>query len=361
MRNLFILHTQYNIILGCGIVLEKFKDFQNDLIVYAEFKVSDKHKEHLSNIFNNVIYIREQFEPLPVGFLAEEKQLSKEYAMYSNSNLFDVKYDNIFLSQERNLDCLILGHCSKKNSNIKIHDIEEDCYYSLNEKLNDVNWHEHVLLRTSIKRFVKRVYHYLRYGVLEYRYYGSKFYGGAKFYDYHHVIYPSFVRKEIKSKIEEITSKMIVDGCNALYGLEHAVIPLCDKYYLFFFDLLERYKDKKQIKALVDKIISSHSNNNSAILLKYHPRETQKFDYVGESIYEIESIIPAEKLLADLNGKNVTVIGNATTAVIIANKLGFKTYSVAKACGLKNEQMISQMINMGIEMPENIDSLIQQL
>lgn len=361
MYNLFILHTQYNIILSSGIVLEKLKGYRNDIIVYAEFKVSDKHKEQLSKIFDKVIYIREQFAPLPIGFVNEEKQLVKEYALYSNSDLFNVKYDNVFLSQERDLDCLILGHCKKKNPNIKIHDIEEDCYYSLNEKLNDINWHERVSLRESIKRALKSIYRYFRFGVPGYCHYGKKFYGGAKFFDYHHVIYPVLVRKEIKSKIENITSEMIINGCNALYGLEQTTMPLCDKYYLFFFDLLERYKDKEEIKMLVDKIIMNNAKNNSVILLKYHPRETQKFDYKGGNTYEIASNIPAEKLLADLNGKNVTVIGNATTAVIVANKLGFRTYSVAKACGIRSEQMISQMINMGIIMPENIESLMQQL
>lgn len=97
------------------------------------------------------------------------------------------------------------------------------------------------------------------------------------------------------------------------------------------------------------------------ILLKYHPRETQKYAFDSGNIYEIESIIPAEKLLADLSDKHVTVIGNATTSILVSNKLGFRTYSIAKACGLNNQQMFRQMNNMGIHIPVDLQELISEL
>ena len=44
MKNLFILHTQYNIMLALSLISGRFKDDTNDLILFLDFSISDDLK-----------------------------------------------------------------------------------------------------------------------------------------------------------------------------------------------------------------------------------------------------------------------------------------------------------------------------
>ena len=115
---------------------------------------------------------------------------------------------------------------------------------------------------------------------------------------------------------------------------------------------MERYKNPEAIKTVVTDIVSNASKEDSMVLLKYHPRETNKFNFNScGNVIEIPHVIPAEKLLCDLFGKEVTVYGNATTAILVARKLNFKTISVAGFECSNNFYMINKLKEMGILVP----------
>lgn len=44
MRNLFIMHTQYNLILACSLIKSNKFGNNNDLILNAEFKLQQEQK-----------------------------------------------------------------------------------------------------------------------------------------------------------------------------------------------------------------------------------------------------------------------------------------------------------------------------
>lgn len=355
MRNLFILHTQYNIILGTGIMLSHFHDCQNDLIVYAEFKVSPEYKRQLEKAFSSVIYIREEFEPLVTGFWNIEHHLHDEFKIFRDSSLYNVKYDNVFISQDRPLEHLILGRCKQLNKTCRCFDVEEGCYYSLKLENNNPNirrkWH-------TKKPFF---YRKLRYGGM----YFSEEYrclidGGASYFDGIYAIFPKLIRTELAHKPTfEISTKDIVDAISVIYDGIEADVPVSSHYVLFFFDLVERYSNPVAIRRIVEELVKNTPKDDVTILLKYHPRETNKFKLEQqENIVEIPSIIPAEKLLCDLHEKKVTVYGNATTSVIVAKKFGFKTISIAGIEGSNNIYMINKFKEMGIEVPDSIEEII---
>lgn len=353
MNNLFILHTQYNIILGSAIAISKCKDDCNDLIIYAEFTVSDEYRNNIAKVFDNVYYLRDQFQPLPNGFINEEIALWKDYRKFKDSIIAKNRYDHVFLSQERPLDSMMYGYFKQKNEHCICSDIEEDCYYSLRKEFNNPNYQ--LPQGRGIVHALRKIFYGEKY---LYRTDGF-FYGFSPIYSDYYVIYPKCLRPQLQqrnAKTIGINKDEIAKAVNAIYGSERTDVPLADKYYLFFFDLLERYKDPQGIDLIIKILLAKANEEGAILLLKYHPRETKKYELNGAA-YEIASIVPAEKILCDLDGKNVTVFGNATTSIIVANKFGFKTYSVAKLNGSENNTMFNTFKQMGILVPSKIDEI----
>ena len=66
MNNLFILHTQYNLILGSSIAKQHESDY-NVLILYPEFRVTDRILENLKTSFSKIIVLRENFDSEKYG------------------------------------------------------------------------------------------------------------------------------------------------------------------------------------------------------------------------------------------------------------------------------------------------------
>ncbi len=349
MNNLFILHTQYNIILGTSVLLKEYKDDQNDLLVYAEFAVSNELKQRLMSIFKRVYFIREKYEPLMQGAFNIEKTLWNHWMTYKSTPYYRTAYDNVFIPQDSPLETLVANRCKQLNPNCTFANIEEDCYYSIIPEQNEpdykIGWHTkrpwliRKLLYGSLYNSDDRKGHYI--------------YGQASYFSSIYSLFPDVVRPQLshlnKTQIQE---DCIVESCKLLYDVNSIDLPRVDSFHLFFFDLLERYRNIDVIKEITTSVLEKAKTTGGCMLMKYHPRETEKYNFEGSSIIEIPSIIPAEKLLSDLYGKNVTVYGNATTAIIVAAKLGFKTISVAGIEGSENSYMIDQFKKMGIIVPK---------
>ena len=64
-RNLFICHTQAQLILASGLALGRFKDDENLLMLFVDFGIKDELKERLNNTFTRTLYLQSIF---PVEF-----------------------------------------------------------------------------------------------------------------------------------------------------------------------------------------------------------------------------------------------------------------------------------------------------
>ena len=63
MNNLFIVHTQYNLILACGLVKTKFQTENNELIIFKDFIVKEELLQKLEGIFSKVTLITGNVPP----------------------------------------------------------------------------------------------------------------------------------------------------------------------------------------------------------------------------------------------------------------------------------------------------------
>ncbi len=341
MKNLFIMHTQYNLILSAA-VISRFKNADNTLVLFSEFALNDEIRTALEKAFNKVIVVRESFF-LPKSALNEIKEIRK--LLKKVKAIKNERFDNVFMSQERVFDMILCRRVKKINPKALCYNIEEDAYYSINEKYNADDFVYAESFRMKRRKFLYALmlfgYPY-NYKDVQYCYGMSSEYYGAN------LLFPNLARKELKGKeLLEITKEELLGGIDAIYCDKVTDYPKAEKYTLFFFDLMNRYRNPQKVKEVVLEIIKTANEEGRTVLFKYHPRETEKFTDV-EGAFEIPNIIPAEKVLFDLKNKDVVVMGNATTSCVVAAKLGFKVISISKLEFPTNKKMHQVMSKMGI-------------
>ena len=345
MNNLFIMHTQYNLILSAGITT-RYKNDYNVLVLYAEFSVYDQLLARLNDVFDEVVVVNDSFKRFnsSKGELDFIKQCAKKC-----KKLWHIQFDKVFLSQESIFERILLRKAQKLNKNVVSFNIEEDAYYSINNKFNDENYKAIVPLKTKVKRFLQRCY------LFGYPYNYKEIIYCYGMYSEHvgvHMLFPDIARREIRNKNNtEITKEELLFGINALYGYKKIDYPKGDKYLIIFFDLLSRYQNKQATVDAFKQLVEQY--NDYTILLKYHPRETQKIQEFSE-FYEVDNTVPAEKALLDLVGKDVVVVGNATTSILVAAKMEYKVYSVCNIDAPDNKKMKQAMTAMGIDFIEKV-------
>ena len=347
-KNLFNMHTQYNLILSVGI-LSRYDNAHNTLVLFPEFKLTSRMLKSLSKIYDRVIVIREDFVPQKSA-MEEIKQTRFYLNLKSVKNIKNEKFDNIFMSQERPFDLILCRRYRKNNKSVKCYHIEEDAYYSIQEKYNEPDFSFKLTTLTKMKRTLFALLLGYPYSYKEVIY----CYGMSSEYDGANLLFPHVARRELQGKeLLEVTRAELIYGIETLYREQRFGLPLSEKYTVFFFDLISRYKQPEIIKIIVKKIVEDSKMAGRAVLLKYHPRETEKFDDIVGGV-EVPSDIPAEKILLDLLNKDVMVFGNATTCCIVAAKLGFNVCSVCKIESPNNKKMHEIMNTIGVFCPDEI-------
>lgn len=347
MKNLFILHTQYNLIIGAGIALEYVND-DNILVLYSEFKLTESYLKKLKSVFSTVIVVRDKFEPEIYGW--QEIKIVKKH-LQKTKKLYSLGFDRVFLSQERRFDTLLAYKCFKRKKCEIIH-IEEDAYYSLTIKSKPIH-----PPKITLKHFVAESLRRVVLGNNRFFDYGGVCYGASPIYQKAYLLFPNLAREELHDKkLFEVSKQMLLNGIQALYGDLNAQYPEGTKYLVVFFDLLERYKNKELVTSVFKNVILYASSFNVPVLVKYHPRETEKIKDIPE-VFEIDQLIPGEKVLIDLKEKDVIVLGNATTVCTVAAKLNYKVYSIAPIDHPANIQMHTAMQSMGIHFLTSVEDI----
>ena len=350
MKNLFIMHTQYNLILSAA-VLSRYKDAENTLVLFSEFALNEKMKVALQNVFDKIVVVRENFNA-PKSALEEIKEVRA--CLKKAKAIKNERFDNVFMSQERVFDMILCARVKKLNPQAKCYNIEEDAYYSIDNKYNSDDFVYTESRRMKRRKFLYALLlfgHPYNYKDVQYCYGMSEEYHGAN------LLFPDLARKELRNKdLWEVTREELLWGIESIYSQNKTSYPKAEKYTLFFFDLMNRYKNTQKVKEIVKQIIKSSNEEGRKVIFKYHPRETDKFNDI-EGAFEIPHLVPAEKVLYDLNDKDVKVMGNATTSCVVAAKLGFEVTSICKIEFPTNKKMHSVMEKMGIVCIENVNEM----
>lgn len=347
MKNLFILHTQYNIITGVAVINQCFKTSDNTLLLLAEFDLNENHIKRLEQIFSKVIIAKNKFTT--PKYLKRFSEFKQQYMM--SSEVFDNVYDNVFVCQERYLDTLILSKLANKHK-FNCCSVEEDCYYSWNNVYKE--------------KWIKKILHNGYNSILTLLYgkniYYTKVhcYGMNPYIDSAFLMFPQYVREEIVAKEKvEINTSAIKYSIHQIYNQKISKIE--GNCIIFFFDLISRYEDKHVVEAVLNEVLKVCKINGWTLGCKYHPREIEQFDILQDEklVVEINSIIPAEKVLVELDSNSSIIIGSTTTSISVARKLGFKVLSIAPLLNVENVIMMNFFENIKVETCKNIKDLTE--
>ncbi|MCC8112032.1 MAG: alpha-2,8-polysialyltransferase family protein [Ruminococcus sp.] len=146
---------------------------------------------------------------------------------------------------------------------------------------------------------------------------------------------------------------MLAAGIEGLYGE-----PLDEKKsgLIIVSDLIERYRNREEIVSLFNEIAAFCEESGIELYIKYHPRETNKIQTECR-IQELSTGVAVEKLYLDFNESKTVVLGNMSTSVLTAKKLGFKTISIMKMND-PQQNIISAYEKIGIEMPVSNNEML---
>lgn len=342
MRNLFIMHTQYNILSALAVVMQEYSKDENDLLISAEFDITESYVNRLMREFKNVKIIQDHFDG--TGVWSRAAVFRRKYK--KTGDFLTTKYDSVITAQEQYFDTLIVAKLRENNPNLVWKSVEEDAYYTI----SPVGQANKSFLRNAAKILYYKLFLPLIYGKNPYH---EKLpcYGSNSGIQTIFLTFPQFARKELSGKDkEEILSHNFIEATQRLYAAKRSDCTVQNRSVIFLSDLISRYSDADVIYHQINELFHIYRNKGYHLYVKYHPRETAPWDF-QEDIQVISSSYPSELLLAENQGKDVICIGNASTAIVLSVKFGFETFSLAGKCSeVRNEALIDFYTKIGIKL-----------
>lgn len=341
MNNLFILHTQYNLVLAVGLTKTKFKDDTNDLILFTDFPLNSNLENKCKLLFDHSIFLSGSYPKSNETYLRKIKR----YPQIINeiNNFIKLKYDNVFIVDDM---CIPEMYCLKKTNMIN----DKTAYYWLEDGgiayfVNGVK--SGGLSSNRITKFLRKLIFKYFFGLGKY-YHLADYMGGHYLLDTAFVTYPSYIRKEYLSKnLVKIEYDSFMVGLTSIY--DKIDIKIRSKALLILLDKLSVYKDLQKLTEGLINTIYKYKNEGYVILYKYHPREEERLDIL-EQYVELERGISIESYYASMDPNNISVLGIKSTGLQTAKMLGYNTLSMIKSIDPEESQVLDFYEKIGIRL-----------
>lgn len=344
MKNLFILHTQYNIMLALSLISGRFKDDTNDLILFLDFSISDDLKYTLDINFNSVHYFQGTDSLKKENYIEKNKRYRKILSEFNC--IINKPYDKVFIVDDMCIpEMYALKLCYKHNKNISMIWLEDGAiaYYSNGVKSYGMG-------NRKIIRVIRKIYFGLLWGL-------GRFYslrrcmGDHKLLKEGYFVFPQFVKKELNNKkITEIKSDEFLTGLNLMYGSQ----AILDKSVIIAMDKLDVYTDLNVINSAINELITQLKGYGYNIYCKYHPRENSSIDALEKAI-ELDKNCAIESYYNSC--KNLCVIGFKSTGLQTAKKLGVRAVSLINIIESQESRVKDFFYKIEIECPLKISDI----
>lgn len=328
-------HTQSQLVLASGLALHRFKEDENDLILFVDFGITEVLKDRLRNTFSRVMFLQSIYPAEYNTFKAKLKWYSKDWKKIKT--ITHEPYDRVFAV----CDWLFLVQKTLKrvyrmNPSVDMAWIEDGitAYYSDSDIRGGLDSNEFTM---KIRRLIIRDL----FGIG--RFYDRDFreMGGLKCLTKIYTCYPESVREPYrrKRKLIDITDDEYRVGLNAMYNAAKLDIKL--PAVILVVDKLDRYEYPDKVKDSLLKFINDCRNDGKTIICKFHPRETQYWN-VFDGCETMDKSVGIESTYLSLlpHKEEVTIVGIKSTGLMSSKKMGFKTVSLFKRCGENNDNLI---------------------
>lgn len=341
MNNLFVLHTQYNLILASGLCLCDFKGDQNDLILFQDFKMADNHKMCIDNIFRKSMILEGNFPHKEESYLEKNKRIRTQ-----NARIFEFistsRYDRIFIIEDMCIQEMYAMKCVlEQNLNVSMAWLEDgtNAYFdncSISEGMG----------KTQFRRFIRKLFFCVQYGLWK-TYYLGEFMGSNPLLKEAYVTFPQSIRREFADRtILEISQDAFQHGMEVLFRAEPIYFE--ENSIMIVMDKLAVYGDQlEKVNDFVTQIAAQAHKDGRCVYYKYHPRETDSLPALQGAI-ELERTMAFESYLTNASTKAITVVGFKSTALQTAKKMGHPTISYIRQVEPDNLNGITFYEKIGI-------------
>ncbi len=331
MKQLFVCHTQYNLILAVGLA-----ESSDDLVLFRDFNLTDTLRTRLESYFNNSLFLEGNY---PKKELSAKEKLKKITRDNEKLKAYIGVYDRIFIVDDMCIQEMYVMKCAfQKNKAVEMAWLEDgtNAYFSNGVISAGMG-------ATPVKRFIRRITFTFRFGLRSF-YDLADCMGGHKKLTSAYVTFPMCIRTELKSKnLVQITDEQFHKGMEFMYAGE--AVEFTSGSILIAMDKLDVYGELwDKVNQLIEKIINATSGE---VYYKYHPRETDDLPAL-ENCIELDRRVALESYLTNSNTKEITVVGVKSTALQTAKKMGYKTISLINQVE-QNEAVISFYKSIGVE------------
>lgn len=343
MKNLFICHTQANLILASGLALGRFKDDENLLILFVDFGLKDELKERLDKTFTRTLYLQSIYPAefntakAKLKWYPQDWKLIKQFLTEPVDRAFAV-CDWVLLEQKT------LQRCYKLNQATEMAWLEDGifAYYSdsdIHKGMDRYGW------TMAIRRFLFR--NLLGVG----RFYDRDFseMGGLAPLKKVYACNPEAVREPYRSKkqLVGISDAEYRAGLEAMYPKE--TLDVQPNSVILVVDKLDRYAFPEKVRASLGLFIKRCQDEGKTVVCKFHPRETEVWD-IFKGCPTLDKSVGIESAYVSLSDikDSITIAGIKSTGLMSAKKLGYHTVSLFPACGEKNDNLMKFYEKLGI-------------
>lgn len=334
VKSLFVLHTQYNLILACGLL---HQSKENDLILFVDFKLTEGLKDRLKNSFNRIQYIDGNFPKNDLDSKSKMNKITNDCKLIKD--FINVSYDRIFIVDDMCIQEMFSLKCSAKyNQHIDMCWLEDggNAYFYNGTVSKGMG-------STPIKRTIRKVFFSIKFGLWNY-YDLGKIIGTHKLLKKGYFIFPKFARHEYSKREKTlITEEEFITGMNMIFQGRSIHFEIGG--VLIALDKLEVYGNKLQVVvSCLEKLLE---NTERKIYYKYHPRETETLPILKDAV-ELDKTIALESYLTNADTRDLTILGIKSTALQTAVKMGFRTISLINQVE-DSDEVVQFYKSIGIE------------
>lgn len=339
-HNVFVPHTQYNLIISLAMVNGAYKEDQNDLILFTDFAISDSMKELLEKQFDRVKYCSGTFPKENKSWKNKIKTIPK--TINGLKDFLINKYDRLLVVCDTAIPELwLIKHLKNKNPKLDIQWIEDGAWpYFTNDAIQTG------FNKTAFSRNIRLIIGRLIFGKY-YSFEGTDI-GSNNWIEDYLLTYPEAVREGFctnKNKIE-IPDKEFQMGMQLLYSETKYELP--NKSVVVVLDKIDVYKDRSSVFEVLEKIFVKCDEAKIPVYYKCHPREEEVI-YPTVSVTEIDRNLGIEGVYTSNMGKDICFIGIKSTGLQTANKCGFNAVSLACLLNEANKNVIAFYENIKVK------------
>lgn len=345
MKNLFICHTQAHLISASGLALGRFKDDENDLILFVDFGIKDELKERLDKTFTRTLYLQSIYPAemntakAKLKWYPQDWKLIKQFLTEPVDRAFAV-CDWLLLVQKT------LQRCYKLNK-VTVMAWLEDGVSACCSASDIHNGMDKCSFTMAIRRFLFR--DLIGIGQFYERDFNEM--GGLRVFREVYTCYPDAIREPYRShrQIVGISDDEYLAGLSSMYPKsKHDVQP---NSVILVVDKLDRYAFPDKVRASLSFFINKSKEEGKTVICKFHPRETEVWDIFDgcSTMDKSVGIESAYVSLADIKD-SITIAGVKSAGLMSAKKLGYNTVSLFPSCGEQNENLVKFYDKLGIKL-----------